>query len=107
MSDLVEKQAAIDALEKEKPTPFVDKDGSIDPFGAGRQNQWYRDGIAIMSLPSAQPDRKKGKWIEVDVGDCCYRCSECGFIRDAYLLDIGNYCPKCGAKMSEEEENEN
>jgi len=46
----------------------------------------------------AEPVRH-GKWIEVDVGDCCYRCSECGFIRDAYLLDIGNYCPKCGAKM--------
>ena len=49
-------KAAIDALEKEKPTPFVDKDGNIDPFGAGRQNQWYRDGIAIMNLPSAQPE---------------------------------------------------
>lgn len=54
--DTVYRQAAIDALEKEKPTPFVNKDGSIDPFGAGRQNQWYRDGIAIMNLPSAQPD---------------------------------------------------
>ena len=42
-----------------------------------------------------------GEWIEVDVGDCCYRCSECGFIRDAYLLDTSNYCPKCGAKMDE------
>lgn len=47
-------QSAIDALEKEKPTPFVNEDGSIDPFGAGRQNQWYRDSIAIMNLPSAQ-----------------------------------------------------
>lgn len=45
---------------------------------------------------------RHGRWIEVDVGDCCYRCSECGFIRDAYLLDIGNYCPKCGAKMDGE-----
>ena len=45
---------------------------------------------------------RHGRWIEVDIGDCCYRCSECGFIRDAYLLDIGNYCPKCGAKMDGE-----
>lgn len=60
MSDYISRQAAIDALEKEKPTPFVNKDGSIDPFGAGRQNQWYRDGIAIMNLPSAQPD----DWME-------------------------------------------
>ena len=44
-----------------------------------------------------------GRWIPaVHVGDCCYRCSECQFLRDAYLLDIGNYCPNCGAKMDEE-----
>ena len=55
MSDLISRQAVINALEKEKPTPFVNEDGSIDPFGAGRQKQWYRDGIAIMNLPSAQP----------------------------------------------------
>ena len=54
---MISRKAAIDALEKEKPTPFVNKDGSIDPFGAGRQNQWYRDGIAIMNLPSAQPEK--------------------------------------------------
>ena len=43
---------------------------------------------------------RHGRWIPaVHVGDCCYRCSECQFLRDAYLLDIGNYCPNCGAKM--------
>ena len=52
MKDMISRQAAIDALEKEKPTPFVNEDGSIAPFGAGQQNQWYRDGIAIMNLPS-------------------------------------------------------
>lgn len=60
--DCIDKQAAIDALEKEKPTPFVNEDGSIDPFGAGRQNQWYRDGIAIMNLSSAQSEQR---WIPV------------------------------------------
>ena len=43
---------------------------------------------------------RHGRWIEAnDVGDCCDRCSECQFMRDAYLLDVGNYCPNCGAKM--------
>ncbi len=58
------------------------------------------DASDIRNQPTvdAEPVRH-GRWIEVDVGDCCYRCSECGFIRDAYLLDISNYCPKCGAKM--------
>ena len=45
-----------------------------------------------------------GRWVPAfHVGDCCYRCSECQFLRDAYLLDIGNYCPNCGAKMDLEE----
>lgn len=49
-----------------------------------------------------------GRWVPAfHVGDCCYRCSECQFLRDAYLLDIGNYCPKCGAKMDERNESEN
>ena len=46
---------------------------------------------------------KHGRWVPaLHVGDCCYRCSECQFLRDAYLLDIGNYCPKCGTKMDGE-----
>ena len=55
------------------------------------------DGKKVDAMPV-----RHGRWIEVDVGDCCYSCSECGFIRDAYLLDISNYCPKCGAKMEKE-----
>ena len=48
---------------------------------------------------------RHGRWIkEKSVGDCCYKCSECGFIRDAYLLEIDNYCPECGAKMDEVED---
>lgn len=47
-----------------------------------------------------------GKWTPADqTGDCCYTCSECGFERDAYLLDVGNYCPDCGARMSGKEDN--
>lgn len=40
-----------------------------------------------------------GEWIPIDVGDCCYRCSVCNFVRDAYLLEEDNYCPHCGARM--------
>ena len=43
----------------------------------------------------------RGVWLPVPdkIGDCLYKCSQCGFVRDAYVLDIGNYCPSCGAKM--------
>ena len=55
--------------------------------------------IAYFPADDVAPVRH-GRWIPaVHVGDCCYRCSECQFLRDAYLLDIGNYCPNCGAKM--------
>ena len=47
---------------------------------------------------------RHGRWTPTDyTGDCCYTCSECGFERDAYLLDIGNFCPNCGARMDENE----
>lgn len=53
----------------------------------------------------ALQEQKTGKWIPaVDVGDCCYRCSECGFMRDAYLLDVGCYCPQCGLSMTGEQQ---
>lgn len=53
--------------------------------------------------PSDVSPVRHGRWIPaVHVGDCCYRCSECQFLRDTYLIDIGNYCPKCGAKMNDE-----
>ena len=46
---------------------------------------------------------KRGKWMpKNEIGDCCYQCSDCGFVRDAYILDIGNYCPNCGAYMREQ-----
>lgn len=57
--------------------------------------------MTIKHMPTieAEPIRH-GHWIEEkSIGDCCYKCSECGFIRDAYLLEIENYCPHCGAKM--------
>lgn len=46
----------------------------------------------------AEPVRH-GHWISDATGDCCYRCDECQFLRDAYSLDVGNYCPNYGAKM--------
>ena len=57
----------------------------------------------VIMLPAADgAPVRHGRWIPaVYVGDCCYRCSECQFLRDAYLLGIGNYCPNCGAKMDE------
>ena len=57
------------------------------------------------SIPAADvAPVRHGRWIPADqTGDCCYTCSECGFERDAYLLDVGDYCPACGARMDKED----
>ena len=63
---------------------------------------------AIRDLPSAQPERKKGKWIKTDNGHVEYDavCSECGF--DWMWSDKGyfKYCPHCGADMREGEKDD-
>ena len=103
MNDLISRQAALNALEKEKPTPFINTDGSIDPFGAGRQNQWYRDGTAIIKLPSARVEYKKGKWIRITDEPFAdrFECSECGKLPPIGNFEwwLSDYCPNCGAKM--------
>ena len=62
------------------------------------------------NTPSAQPERKTGKWIEKNnpnyspfdtSGEVTRVCSECGYsyaVR-AYF----RYCPNCGARMEVEE----
>ena len=42
---------------------------------------------------------KHGRWLPSDKGDCMYACSECGFVRDAYILEEKAYCPRCGSDM--------
>lgn len=61
---------------------------------------WNNDKCNVEFAPI-----KHGHWIQVDNRDCCYKCSECGFLRDAYILDVANYCPQCGARMEGEKKN--
>ena len=83
---------------------IVDTDGIYMSKGAElvplfRMKQWFEH------LPSAQPERKKGKWIDdgTELGFCC---ADCGITWDEYLegdlIDvrmrrIPNFCPNCGA----------
>lgn len=68
------------------------------------------DANDIMRFPSAEPERKKGEWIEQDDGwdGIYYECSEC---REAFTLMDGtpkdnlyNFCPNCGADMKGDHE---
>ena len=105
MSDLIDRQAAIDAL--------ADYIHNVDKvMGTGHLTaDDCKDAAASVfeELPSAQPDRKKGKWKETDDGwdGTYYVCSACGCpwtLIDGTPEDNGmNYCPNCGARMVDDD----
>ena len=94
MGDLISRQAL---LEKKKRIPIamiVTEDKII-----------YRDVVFVKDievLPSADPERKKGKWIDKSGGikDAWNYCSICG----EQAIDLYDFCPNCGADMRGEEE---
>ena len=91
MSDLISRQAAINAIEN-TDCELLPKD-------------WDELTDAIVTLPSA--NRPTGKWIMKHDGIIFKRtwgvCSCCGNTLDFAGLNAGrgdaNYCPNCGAKM--------
>lgn len=62
----------------------------------------------LSTMPSAQPERKKGRWIEVDDPDnrISGRCSICGWEALLYETDVVgmDFCPNCGADMRGEQD---
>ena len=103
---------AIEALEQESCNlpqldatyeDAVSREAAID----AAENAFVRGLLAspdIRKLPSAQPERKKGKWIPQDhnksngmVSTLVFyypKCSECG-----HSGNYTNFCPRCGADM--------
>ena len=57
MKDLIDRQAAIDALAKFVPYAICDE--STESYTNGLTDAYY----LILQLPSAQPERKTGRWI--------------------------------------------
>ena len=89
--DTISRQAAIDAALEAAD----DWDG-----GCNKSRDKYITS-ALIELPSAQPERKAGKWIkEPYLNDTwIIRCSNCmrlGMIGSGKGF---NYCPHCGADM--------
>ena len=98
MAKYIEREAILREIERRESLMVGDKLVSVDAMKSFIKNRPAADVAPV----------RHGRWTqEVHVGDCCYRCSECQFLRDAYLLDIGNYCPNCGAKMDESDEPKN
>ena len=94
MNDLISRQAAIDALHMHLM------------YRMGTDSNKKRLDDWINSLPSAQPERKKGKWQITDAYPHNVYCSECHkkFAQTHWAVwEDGslprNFCPNCGADM--------
>lgn len=75
----------------------------------------------IANFPSAEPQRKKGKWKVCDILDYAQRptgrkilrCPFCGYLTDEfrgrvdYYLRLTHYCSNCGAEMKKGETDDN
>ena len=60
---------------------------------------------AINDMPTIEPERKCGKWIEHNPHKwglgIVFECSECGEKIDC---ETSNFCPNCGADMREDQD---
>lgn len=89
---------------------------AYDDWNQGVSTSWADAYRAVADMvedtPTIEPVRMKGKWIkQVDesINAWWHECSVCGDypLKDAFGHDsLSQFCPLCGALMSEGEENE-
>lgn len=111
MSDLISRQAAIEAVCKHGAE--LDRRG-ITGLAVANYKQATVD--LLEQLPSAEPERNRGQWEEIEVISEAYdiagiktwaslmKCNQCGFTTyaiEGYFAQY-NFCPNCGADMREE-----
>lgn len=93
MSDLISREDAINAL--------VEKGQSSKRYRLGDFWELNLSEIkeALDALPSAESERRKGKWSNYKDEHCCSVC-KCVVISECWDDDIRyDYCPYCGADM--------
>ena len=93
MKDMIERQAAIDALDKR-----------FDSIPMNQTTEILLLRKDLRELPSAQPKRKRGKWerhySRPNVyADLFWHCSACGYKSADNWANKYSYCPGCGAEM--------
>lgn len=89
MSDLISRQMAIDALCKKCSGGI--KNCTLYPYCA--------EIDAVRYLPSAEQERKTGKWINYKDEHCCSVCQSVVIQMNWDDDSRYDYCPNCGAKM--------
>ena len=110
-----EPEAAIGVDERpvycpleEQPEPCEDavsRQALIDAFVKLTHLTWENLKIihpmlyVVEKVPSATPQPKIGRWMDIPDG---YKCSECGAYLEIDCRDTEmNFCPNCGSQMTE------
>ena len=112
VSDLISRQAVIDSFEAYAEMLRIVLDNTDIVGNERKKFAWGLELIEsfisdMKELPSAEPERKKGKWIKIEPQKkgkwmeikyaFRHKCSNCEWINNA---DSGyNFCPNCGADM--------
>ena len=85
---LAQKQA--DRHGREFANAFYSGGGEIS-------TEWWCVEDMIENAPTIEPERKKGKWINISDGIFeMVKCDQCGRILDSR----DNFCPRCGLEMT-------
>ena len=87
--DTISRQVAIDAFDKA-------------PFGY-LPDKWMSIKT-LEGLPPAQPEREEGEWIPVTNGRGGHECNKCHEYAPSYQNGdehLTKFCPYCGTKMKE------
>ena len=106
MSDLIEKQKAVDAIQHR--ADIVDS-----VYSAFWEGLIIAQDI-VKNIPSAEPERKTGKWIDgilyQDFDESEWEKVKCSVCKNFVVKQIFyhdnkyHYCPYCGADMRGEHE---
>lgn len=95
MSDLISRQAMLDGIDKLIKIHF------------DRTVVLYKARKVAEDLPSAQPERKTGRWIPTASEKGRHECSRCHEYAPCYQdgsEHLSTFCVLCGAKMERGEE---
>ena len=108
MDDLISRQAAID-LVKDVCDAIISCCGSH--YDEETDDEVYDDireidailkcnkemRIALKNMPSAEPERKTGKWIYNS--PVTMKCDQCGFVIKDWDWHRFKFCPNCDCDM--------
>lgn len=98
MSDLIRREDVIDELMALRDAHKADQ-------FAGDLLHWTGIKAMLESIPSAEPERRKGEWIKSEnpnLGPCLrvvYQCSVCHKGVGCEYFVRRSFCPNCGADM--------